>query len=83
MNDKLAEAIAKYDSGDLCNTGGQWNDIAWEAAKAYHDLPAVDVDGLKRAEVFPEEYVPVAHIRGWNDCLDRLRTIYPNGLKWG
>lgn len=39
MTDKeLDEAIARYDSGDLCNTGGKWNDFAWKAARELQSL---------------------------------------------
>ena len=51
-----------------------------EAARAYHDLPVVDVRKSEHAE----DDSP--YIRGMNDgnnnLWDYLRTTYPNGLRW-
>lgn len=38
----LREAVERYNSGELCNTGGIHSDKAWQAAKAYLELTEKD-----------------------------------------
>lgn len=35
---QLDEALSRYDSGDLCNTGGLYSEIAWNAARTLSQL---------------------------------------------
>lgn len=70
MTDKLAEAIA-------LKTVHKVMDETLEAARAYHDLPVVDVETLGR-----DDDPDTAFNSGYNECLKFLKTTYPQGLKW-
>jgi hypothetical protein len=77
MTDKLAEAIATYDTREGLIFDRQFDIIA-EAARAYNDLPVVDVNKTKRIS----DGFGINQSDGWNLCLDHLRATYPNGLRW-
>jgi hypothetical protein len=81
MTEKLAEAIANmYATFDW---HGELDDRAkvLEAARAYNDLPVVDVEEFERECL---EYL-ISH--NWADgrlkpLIQYIRTTYPNGLRW-
>ena len=81
MTDKLAEAIEYY--SNVPHGANSQLPILLEAARAYNDLPVVDVRLEKETDDDP--YAPIEEMlrnEGYNTCIEYFRTTYPNGLRW-
>lgn len=85
-NDKLAEAIAWMEAmqiprDDRIPDQGKVYRIL-EAARLYHDLPVVDLEKLKDIEDPGFDPWQDGNQKGYNQCLEYLRTTYPKGVRW-
>lgn len=80
----MDEAIARYDSGDLCNTCGKWNDVAWKAARTlsalmhgtHKDLVVVPIDQI--AEMLWKIDYPKGGsiVKTWEDNSFQDKELY-------
>jgi len=87
MTDKLTEAIKIY--SDIFDAKSEYILVEHpiqellKAARAYNDLPVVDV--RLEQETDDDPYAPIEEMlrnEGFNRCLEYFRTTYPNGLRW-